>query len=35
VGGMQGGKLLYNGITSKILTNKKSLTAPFLKKVLD
>ena len=35
VGGMQGGKLLYNGITSKILTDKKSLTAPFLKKVLD
>jgi excinuclease ABC subunit A len=33
-GGKKGGELLYKGITSGILDSKKSLTKPFLKKVL-
>ena len=30
----KGGKILYKGIVPKFLSNKKSLTAPFIKKVL-
>ncbi|MEJ6522976.1 MAG: excinuclease ABC subunit UvrA [Opitutales bacterium] len=33
-GGKNGGELLYKGITSGILNSPKSLTSPFLKKVL-
>ena len=34
VGGEKGGKITFNGTTSKILTNKNSHTGPFIRKVL-
>ncbi len=34
VGGEKGGKITFNGTTSKILTNKNSHTGPFVRKVL-
>ena len=33
-GGENGGKVIFKGTTSQILSNKNSLTSPFLKKVL-